>query len=355
MNQTVYKRIVISLIVALIATTVVLLTIRLKPFDQTSLIPDVLLDEEVALDLSEEKQIAPFFFSTNTHMEGDWTQAASNLAFFKKQAGYLRTAMDYAQAYDAVLTFESEIPFAEGMLRFDDNVFQEALDRKMGIGSHCDISPKIEFTDEEMTREFQKRKDAVDAVVDPLQNLGCSGGGGPSDWYTGAVGAGFKHLDGLVGYHYLAMSLSERPVGWTNREIIKTYFHYPAPWEEEKRFYPIRVSASSFQEDSTGELVISGGSIGMLTALAEGIGCVTDCALTQGDVDILVEKVRDFAASRDTSRVAKMEVYIPSKTYSDPQIEYFFQELQKLQDEGVMQWASQKTVYEAFVAWEQGT
>ncbi len=349
MTQTSQKKIMIAIGIALLATIGVLLTIILRPTQEP------LVDQEVVSDLSQEKSSAPLFFSTMTHMEGNWTQAASNLAFFEKQAAYLKTAMVYADEYDAVLTFESEIPFAEGMLRFDHNVFQEALDHGMGIGSHCDISPKIDFTDEEMIAEFQKRKDAVDALVDPLENLGCSGGGGLGDWYTGAVGAGFKYIDGTVGYHYLAMPLSQRPEGWTNKAILSEYYHYPAPWDEAQRYYPFRVSESSFTEDSDGKLVVSGGSVGLLEGMAEDQDCQEPCKLTQDDVDVLIEKIRAFAATRDTSRVAKMEVYIPTQTYDEPAMKYFFEQMRNLQEDGVLQWASQKEIYEAFVAWESGS
>lgn len=319
-------------------------------------------EEETSAPVDEElvvadTQVATVYFATMTHLEGDWTQALTAEFFFEKQASYLRMAYDLAEAYDAVITIESEIPMAEAMIKWSDNLLQEALDRGQGIGTHCDISPKIEFTDAEMIEEFAKRKAAVDALVDPGENLGCAGGGGKSNWYAGAVGAGFKYLDGIVGYHYLALPLSQRPQGWDDRAIIREYFHTAAPVEEEKRFYPFSISQLGFEEDPQGDLVISAGVIGAIQSIAELDGkeggegdCDESCEFTREDVDVLVERIKTIVESRDTTRLMKLQVFIATKYYEDPDMEYFFQEMQKLQEKGVMQWASQKQVYEALTA-----
>lgn len=309
------------------------------------------VDEE---PVAADAQVAPVYFATFTHLEGGWTQALTSRVFFDRQADLLRLAYDYAQAYDAVITIESEIPMAQAMIKWNDNLLQEALDRGQGVGTHCDIGPKITFTKKEMIEEFAKRKAAVDALVDPRENLGCAGGGGPSDWYAGAVGAGFKYLDGTVGYHYLALPLSQRPDGWDDRAIIREYFHSAAPVEEEKRFYPFFISQLGFEEDPQGDLLISAGVIGAIQSIAELDGeeglegdCDESCEFTREDVDVLVERINTIVESRDTSRLMKLQVYIATKYYEDPDMEYFFQQMQKLQEEGVMQWASQKQVYEA--------
>jgi hypothetical protein len=318
----------------------------------------VLVNEEQG-DEKDEKEW-PLLFATMTHMEGNWPLAETNEIFFTGQAKLLRKAMQYAEEYDAILTFESEIPFAKGMVNFNDNVFQEALDRGMGIGTHCDIYPKEALSIPEIIEEFAERKAVIDALVDPSENLHCSGGGGMSDWYAGAVGAGFKFLGGTVGYHYLAMPEQLRPEGWDDRSILFDYFHDPAPVEEELRYYPFRVDGADFFEDSEGELVISAGAMGQLAAMGEKAGqdgwdasCGQDCPLDQLDVDTLVNEIIAFDANRDRSRPAKLLVYIPTKLYKEENIELFFEAMQELQDQGVITWASQKQVYETFLEWEK--
>lgn len=300
---------------------------------------------------------APVFFSTITHLEGEWTPALTSRVFFDKQASYLRLGYEYAEQYDAVITIESEIPMAEAMRKWDDNLLQEALDRGQGVGSHCDIDPRTEFTSEEIIEEFAKRKAAVDALVGADENVGCAGAGGLSDWYVGAVGAGFKYIDGIVGFHYLAMPVSDRPDGWTDRAIAQKYFHYASPVEEEKRFYPFFISEVGFDEDSQGELVVSAGDIGAIQGIAELDGdegwegeCEGTCEFNREDVDVLVERIKSEVASRDTSRLMKLQVYIATQYFGDSDIEYFFQEIQKLQEDGIVKWASQKQVYEALTA-----
>jgi len=320
--------------------------------------PEEKEEEKEQVEVQEE---APVFFSTMTHLEGDWDFVEELEAAFDRQADYLRVAMDYAEQYDAILTFESEMPFARAMVKWDDNVFQEALDRGMGIGTHCDTRPTEPRSVEAFAADIAERKALVDALVDSSENLGCAGAGGLNDWYGGMVGAGFKYIDGLVGFHYMAMPMNERPEGWNNRAITSEYFHDTAPVEDELRYYPFRVSSASFNEDPSGELVVSAGDIGEISSIGDqvlagetgwGAECSPNCAIDMADVDAIEDAIRNFVETRDTSRVAKLQVYISTQKFTDPGIELFFERMQALQDEGVIQWASQKEVYEAFVEWE---
>lgn len=318
--------------------------------------PPVLTEEDSDKTNTHTGGEAPVLFATMTHLEGGWTQALEARPFFDRQADLLRRAYDLAQAYDAIITIESEIPMAEAMIKWDDNLLQEALDRGQGVGTHCDIDPRKDFTLSQMIQEFAQRKAAVDALVDPDENLGCAGGGGPSDWFAGAVGAGFKYLDGIVGFHYLALPLSERPDGWTDSAIAQEYYHYAAP-ADDSRFYPFFISHVGFEEETVGDLVISAGDIGAIQSIAELDGeegwegdCEGPCEFTQEDVDVLVDRIKSVVATRDTTRLMKLQVYIATKYYADPDMEYFFQEMHRLQEEGIITWASQKQVYEALTA-----
>ncbi len=324
--------------------------------------------ESVVISVPEEdeiqqtsSEIAPVFFSTMTHLEGGWDFVEKKESMFQDQAKKLRTAMDYAERYDAILTFESEMPFARAMVKWGDNVFQEALDRGMGIGTHCDISPRRDFSDEEMVDQVLQRKELVDAVVDSSENLGCAGAGGMADWYEGMVGAGFNYIDGTVGFHYLALPLSERPEGWDDKAIISEHYHDAAPVDHDLKYYPFRISRVGFTEDVHGDLVVSAGDIGEISSIGDigeagddgwSADCGKDCVIDEADVDAIETAIRSFVATRDTSRVAKLQVYIATEKFEDPGIELFFERMQALQNEGVIQWGSQKDVYEAFVQWE---
>ncbi|NQV90042.1 hypothetical protein HQ487_01390 [Candidatus Uhrbacteria bacterium] len=307
----------------------------------------------------EKDEPAPVFFSIMTHLEGNWTQAIDFEPFFDRQAEYLRQGYAYAQTYNAILTIESEIPMAEAMVKWNDNLLQEALDLGQGVGTHCDITPSEKYSTEEIIEEFARRKRAVDVLVDPSENLGCSGGGGVSDWYLGAVGAGFDYIDGTVGFHLLAVPVRERPQGWDNRAILSEYYHYGVPREDQKKYYPFFISNVGFEEDPSGALLVSAGDIGAIQAIAELEGkegwdgdCEGECEFSREDVDVLVERIQTLVDDRDETRVMKLQVYIATQYYADPDMEYFFQEMEKLQDEQVFQWASQKQVYEAVVDWD---
>ncbi len=365
---------VVTLLAAAVVVLGVMLVAQEAPEERQQISVDDSVDrhdhdeDEDSIEIEEEKdeveiqEEAPVFFSTMTHLEGDWDFVEEREEGFDRQAGYLRMGMDYAEQYDAILTFESEMPFARAMVKWDDNVFQEALDRGMGIGTHCDTRPTEPRSVEEFAADIAERKALVDAVVDSSENLGCAGAGGLNDWYGGMVGAGFNYINGIVGFHYLAMPLRERPEGWDNRAITSEYYHYTAPEEDDLRYYPFRVSSASFTEDPSGELVVSAGDIGEISSIGDlalagetgwGADCSPNCAIDMADVDAIEDAIRSFVETRDTSRVAKLQVYISTQKFSDPGIELFFERLQALQDEGVIQWASQKEVYEAFVEWER--
>jgi hypothetical protein len=358
---------VITLLLVLVAVLATLVVLRYRPIAviEPIGIEDV-KDEKPSRDKVNSRDkvsddVAPVFFSTMTHLEGGWDFVEKKESMFDDQANKLRIAMDYAEQYDAILTFESEMPFSRAMVQWGDNVFQEALDRGMGIGTHCDITPRSDFSDEEIIDEISQRKELVDAVVDSSENLGCAGAGGMSDWYEGMVGAGFKYIDGVVGFHYLALPLSERPDGWDDKSIFDEYYHNASPADPDKKYYPFRIGRVGFTEDPTGDLVVSAGDIGEISSIGDlalsGSGdwqaeCGTSCAIDMADVDAIDAAIRSFVETRDTSRVAKLQVYIATTKYEDPGIELFFERMQVLQDEGVIQWASQKQVYDAFVQWE---
>lgn len=351
------KGVVISALVALLATVILVVFFRSTETSISS-VPSVTSVSSVS-----STSAAPVYFATMTHLEGNWTEAETNQTFFNRKAAELRYGMDIAEEYDAVLTLESELPFARGMTTFDDNVLAEALERGHGVGTHCDIPPDRLLTLAELTRELRKRKTLVDELVGEENNLGCSGVAG-HDWYQAMVAAGFSYIDGIVGSHYLPMPLSERPnETWTDEALLTTYWHSRAPYDADQRYYPFFVNSDQdFEADADGELLISGGDLGgALNNFAEAdpitgetLTCDQECPLTQEDVNEVMNRVENFLAGRDTTRVAKLQVYFPSslfKSENEEVLGLFFAEVKALQEIGEIEWATQKEVYDAVLEW----
>ena len=157
--------------------------------------------EEVSTELTED---APFFITTMTHMEGGHNDDEQEAVFWR-HVDQLRYAMDLADEYDAILTIESEKPFARANIIWDHNMMQEIMDRGHGVGTHCDLSPTTPKSLEEFTEDFKENKTLVDDLIGEENNHGCSGGGGMNDWVNAATNAGFTYLDGIVGFHLLAI------------------------------------------------------------------------------------------------------------------------------------------------------
>ncbi len=307
---------------------------------------------------------APLFMTTMTHMEQSFNDDRDQ-AVFNQHIQELTYGMDLADEYGAILTIESEQPFAIANTTWNRNFMAEIVARGHGVGTHCDFGFHSELMPvEQYAQFFAENKSLVDALVGPENNLGCSGGGGANDWAQAAGLAGFKYLDGIVGMHYLSMPLENRPGStWTDDYIRTVGYHDSAPVDLYQRIYPFGVAnAQDFMADENPVIVVSPGALGILSGMTEGIGevgheqCHPECVLNNADVDALAAKIREIDQNRDRSRIAKVTVYIPANFYvpeNEAVLRYFFQQIQDLQQQSLITWASQKQVYEAYADWNK--
>jgi hypothetical protein len=297
--------------------------------------------------------VYPLYFTTMTHMEGGHSDD-TNEGVFNSHVAQLRDALGLASAHGAKMTVESELPFATGCVTWGINMMQEILDSGHGVGTHCDISNiwADETTHGEYVAELQEKKAAVDALVGAENNLGCSGaGGGTLDWVGGMADAGFSYINATVAMHYLSMPPEAWPdPTWTQQYIMSVLNHSPAPLDLYDRIYLRQLDDSlDFDHDLGGRLVLSSGSLGRPDQQA---GDTEDPQFTNEDVDALVVTLREVHAQRDPSRVAKIEVHLSLEHLRAPTwdvLTYFFEELERLQSEGVVEWATQAEVFQAYV------
>ena len=208
----------------------------------------------------------------------------------------------------------------------------------------------------ERTIEFIENKELMDALVGTENNHGCSGGGSKNDWVTAATLAGFDYINGIVGMHVYGIEQKNRPnPEWDDKFIEKEAYHYNVPEDLEDRIYLIKLKdLEDFEHDEDGTLVISSGELGRLDTLAEGSSdCLkTNCPLTSEDTDAFVAIVKEVNAYRDSNRIAKLNLYFPSNNFveeNEDALRYFFSEMQKLQDEGILEWATQWELVETYL------
>ena len=198
--------------------------------------------DSAAQDAHEEAEDAPFFFTTMTHMEGGWADDEV-AAVFLGHVENLRYGMELFDEYGAKMTVESEQPFAIANTVWDLNILQKVVDAGHGVGTHCDIGfrePKMAV--EDFATLLAENKALVDELVGEENNRGCSGAGGANDWAQAMALAGFDYIDGLVGMHYLAMPLAERPEGWTDSYIRAIAYHDNAPVDIVDRIHPFMLA-----------------------------------------------------------------------------------------------------------------
>ncbi len=307
---------------------------------------------------------APLYVATMTHMEGNWNDDKVEKLFLQ-HVEQLRYGMDLAAEYGALLTIESEKPFARANAKWNLNIMAEVRDRGFGVGTHCDIGfndPPLSV--EQFAAEFTENKSLVDALIGAENNLGCSGGGSVNDWAQAASRAGFQYLDGIVSMHYLAMPLQNRPGSeWTDDFIRDGHYHLNSPVDLTQRIYPFEVAdARDFLPDSNPVILVSSGELGLFSAMAEkgreyGGGPVLhddEYAFDNADVDALLAIIRDVDKNRDRTRIAKLCVYLPANAYvkeNEEVLRYFFGQMQVLQEQGTLTWATQRQIYEAYMEW----
>ena len=126
--------------------------------------------------------------------------------------------------------------------------------------------------------------------------------------------------------------------------------HSPAPLDLYDRIYLRQLDDSlNFDHDPGGRLVLSSGSLGRPDQQA---GDTEDTQFTSEDVDALVATLQEVHVQRDPSRVAKIEVHLSLEHLRTPTwgvLTYFFEELGRLQAEGVIEWATQAEVFQIYM------
>jgi len=352
-----HRQSLLMLLATLCGVTVlaVIITVTVLRSNQNLVTP---VDTTEGQDTTSTTQY-PLYMTTMTHMEGGWDFVLETEHAFNQQNEKLEFGMDIAEEYGGILTIETEEPYARANQKWGRNMMKEVLDRGHGVGSHCDRGSKGTGSYEAFVEELGTIKSLVDELVGAENNKGCSGAGSSFDWVEALSDAGFSYVDGIVGYHMLAFPIEERPTGWNDRAIASTYYHDNVPVDLEERIHLFRLeNTDDFEPDSTG-IVVSSGEAGRLAYLAEGdrTRCMAEgCLLTNSDIEEAVDLILEAAELHDASRVAKLSFHLPTAEFvpeNEDVLRYFFAEMRRLEDAGVIMWGSQIDVYNAYVSWEQ--
>lgn len=295
----------------------------------------------------------PLYFSTMTHYEGG-TYYNESENMFMKAAETLREVIDLAITYDAKITIESEKPFAIANNIFNDNVLLELLNQGQGVGTHCDLGIPFEediIPFEDLVDQYLENKQLVDHLVGEENNLGCSGGGGYMDWILALNESGFSYSNGAVAMVYLGMDKSVWPdSSWDDKYIRTQVSHEEVPFDLMDRIYlRLLKDGQDFDYDADGSVVFSSGGLGRLDAQYNSL---SDGVFEYSDVDSLVNTLIEVNINRDPFKVAKIDVHLSVEHFKDSNrdvLEYFFSEMESLQNQGVIQWATQAEVYQIYI------
>lgn len=312
------------------------------------------------LPTSSPRTDAPLYITTMTHMEGDFKDDRDE-TLFKKHASDIRWAMELFDEYGAKLTIESERSFARASTIWGDNVLADVIAGGHGVGTHADFGAGIRatLTLDELTTAYKENKSLVDGLVGAQNNIGVSGGIGPTDWVRGATAAGFKFMTGVTGFAYLSMDESERPDGWTDTYIRNVTYHDGIPVLFADRLYPyLLADATDLVPDANGTIAVMSGELGELSSIAETrTVCFPDCVFDSADIDAVEAAIVEADTIRDRSQFAKLNTHIPVALLTrqnETLLREYLSMIKTYTDNGTLTWATQKEAYEAFMNWNAG-
>jgi len=325
------------------------------------------VDASSAVDVSEDGApspggVAPLFITTMTHLEGSWNYGGpQGHDKFDVDVDKIVLAMNTFEPHGALLTVESEVPFSTAATEWNSDIFDQLMARGHGVGTHCDIVPdQPVLPPPEIAAQFSERKVLMDALIGEENNLGCSGGQGRNDWIVGAHLAGFKFVNGIVGFAFLSMPLDNRPDGWTDEYILEDGHHHdPVPVDLEDRIHPFMMDdALDLVPDVPGKVLLSAGALGRLDGFAEaaqGVSCNPSCTFEDADIEAVFDRIDEAIALHDPTRVGKMDVYFPLSIFKSDNIPFIDAFLSRLKEEyvdtGKITWATQKDIYDAYISW----
>jgi len=277
------------------------------------------------------------------HLEDNWTDDKDEISF-NNHAKQLIFGADLIEPYGAKFTAESALPFAKGCVNWGDNVLQSMLDKGMGVGSHSNT-----------VALYAETKVIIDQLVGVENNRGISGGWGnqgTDDWAQEATKLGFKYLDALVLMGYYTVPEEDRPANMSNAYIDEN-FHDPAPDDFATRIHPHRVtSATSWPNDTEGEVVLLTGSLGALYKLDKNATEEFD----EEDVEAFIEGVKNAVALSTSENFTVVYTHSPLKLYTPQNAHLFeklFEGLEDLKDQGLIQYGTQGEIYDKYIEWEK--
>lgn len=321
---------------------------------------DAIIDQTPIVQENQEPE-RQLYLTIMTHMEGSFLDD-QNENLFLRHVQDLRHAMDLADKVGAILSIETEKPFAIANTTWGINFMKEVLDRGHGVQTHCDLGFKytsVEMSPLQYSEAFKENKTLVDDLVGADNNIGCSGGPGINDWAIAASIAGFKYLNGIVAGHMLAMPYENRPgTIWTDEYLTSDGWHQEFPEELSERIYPIPLAdANNFDADDNPVIIALPGTIGRLDQAYEGPydQCVknSNCEFNMDDIDAIIDTINEVAEIYDPERgIAKMTVYVPADLYIEENNELltaFFTAIGKLEDQGLFQFGTHQEIYEAYI------
>jgi sugar phosphate isomerase/epimerase len=304
----------------------------------------------------------PLYVTVMVHMEGNWHDDRDQ-SEFQRHAWQLRNLADLFEKHGAKLTVESELPFARGSLKWNDDVLKELESRGHGIGAHLDVGTKPDTTYEAQLAAIRERKAAVEALGVTVRHA--SGGYSPVDWVKALAEAGFQFADAAVGYAYLGMPLQDRPAGWTDDAIRRIYYHDSVPLDIENRIHPWRMASAVTWDrpDPNGKVVyIPGNSGDEIGSFAEGRKNCTQpgqgarCSFDEADIDALIATMDNVLAHADPTRINTWYFHMPAHYGAGQYLKLIDQWLTRMDTyvaQGKIQWKSMPEIYDAYIAWEK--
>lgn len=299
---------------------------------------------------------APFIFTVMTHTDGTYSTECA----FAQEVAAIRWGIALYDEAGVKMNLEASKEFATADATWGrrPGILRRTLDGGHGVGTHCnnvvaDRPPDIR----DVEAKIRENKTLVDGLVGAANNVSVSGICGRTDWVVAATRAGFKITDAATGYCYLSMLPAVRPAGWEDdADILSTLYHDPVPADAVDRVSPMKLqNAQNFVADAAGTLTFSNGELGELASLSEGRStCAPSCKLEEADFQVVYEAIGDIASAKIPSKIARINIHIPTSTFSPDNyvlLRSFLSRLKTYADADTIVFGTQKDVLDTFALW----
>ena len=305
----------------------------------------------------EAPEMPPLYIGLSVHLEGyplGNSQTGYNREVYARYSERILTYSSLAREYDMPLTWETANLIGPSAT-FEPNVLKELYERGDGVGIHADLGGDPDLSSDQRAFSFQLRRLKAEMEEMGIPVVHASGICSELDWVTVARRAGFEATSGAVNYCLRSLPLDRQPADVRDCEGPGDGIcHDPYPGQLPEAMHPWRAADGSDWTTPADEGLLIVPTLGTIHGLSEAVsssGSHTHNEMTEDDIDVALQLIKDALAARDARQVnAFFFVWSFGQAVEEQLLRDFFSELQPYVASGDVIWQTMPeliTTYQA--------